>query len=123
LCAGLTVDSLAKQPIPSNLTSGNYACNASCTNQPRYTFCGANEPVRADCNSMLDVLIGGCKATVFCSQIIKPTQPDVGTDGNPPAVLVADATTSKVAVPNPRDAYSSYFRYYSVRAHLTNNRP
>ena len=72
---------------------------------------------------MLDVLIGGCKATVFCSQIIKPTQPDVGTDGNPPAVLVADATTSKVAVPNPRDAYSSYFRYYSVRAHQTNNRP
>lgn len=71
---------------------------------------------------MLDVLVGGCAVTPpLCFGVIVPTQPDVGTGGQPPEVLTADPTTGKVTVSQPEDAYSMWLEFAAERVHLTNH--
>jgi len=123
MCGNLTVASLAQIPLPAEFTAGGGAeCSGSCPGSRSYTWCGAGNPVGPGCNSLLDLVVGGC--SVFppaCVGIVTPTQPDVGTDGQPPAVLVGDPTTGKVTVVEPEDAYSTWFEFTAERAHMTNN--
>jgi hypothetical protein len=53
--------------------------------------------------------------------LIDPTQPDVGTGGQPPAILVPDPGTGKVTVAEPDDAYSTWFEFVAERVHITNH--
>ncbi len=82
-----------------------------------------SNPVDAGCNSMLDAIVGGCVVNApDCQEAIIPTQPDVGTGGNPPAQLTAGAN-NKVTPSVGTDAYSAYFTFTANRAHVTNNLP
>lgn len=123
MCGNLTVASLAQVPLPAEFTAGGSAeCSDSCPGSRSYTWCGAGNPVGPGCNSLLDLMVGGC--AVFppaCVAIVTPTQPDVGTGGQPPAVLVGDPTTGKVAVVEPEDAYSTWFEFTAERVHMTNH--
>ena len=123
LCGNLTVGSLAVLPLPADFAAGGAAeCSASCSGSRGYTWCGAGNPVGPGCNSLLDVLVSGCAVSPpLCLAVIVPTQPDVGTGGQPPAALVADPTTGKVSVVEPDDAYSSWLEFTSERVHLTTN--
>jgi hypothetical protein len=124
LCGNITVASLANVPAPQALTtSGSFTsrCRSSCSNSLEYTYCGAGNPVTASCNSLLDVVVGGCRA-VLCSTVIYKKQPDVGAGSSPPAAISNDASkNNKVTIVEPNDAYSSYFQFQTTRAHLTNN--
>jgi hypothetical protein len=123
LCGNITVGSLAAIPAPQELASGgSNACRSQCSNSLSYTYCGAGNPVGPSCNSLLDVLVGGCRVTILCITAITKKQPDVGVGGNPPNTLT-NGTNNKVTVSQPNDAYSSYFRFNSKRAHITNNLP
>lgn len=123
LCGNLTVGSLALLPLPEDFTSGGAAaCSDSCSGSRSYTWCGQGNPVGPGCNSMLDMVVGGCAVTPpFCVGVIVATQPDVGTGGQPPEVLSADPTTGKVTVVQPEDAYSMWFEFSSQRVHMTNH--
>lgn len=71
---------------------------------------------------MLDVLVGGCAISPpFCLGLVVPTQPDVGTSGMTPEVLVADPTTGKVTVTQVEDAYSMWIEFVAERVHMTNH--
>src|SRR5262249_32646480 len=81
LCGNVTVASLAQIPAPQTLcTGGNSAC-ATCPGSNTYTYCGAGLPVTASCNSLLDVLVGGCGLIPIAGncivQGVNATQPDV----------------------------------------------
>lgn len=123
ICANLTVGSLALIPLPAEFTSGGSAeCSDSCSGSRSYSWCGAGNPVGPGCNSMLDLMVGGCAVVPpVCVGIVTPTQPDVGTGGQPPLVLVADPTTGKVTVTEPEDAYSTWFEFAAERVHMTNH--
>jgi cysteine-rich repeat protein len=123
LCGNLTVGSLAIVPLPEDFASGGAAaCSASCAGSRSYTWCGPGNPVGPGCNSLLDVLVSGCAVTPpLCFPVISPTQPDVGTGGQPPQTLVANPTDGKVTVVEPEDAYSTWLEFNSQRVHLTNH--
>jgi len=123
LCGNLTVESLATMPLPAEFTSGGAAaCSGACAGSGSYTWCGTGNPVGPGCNSTLDILVGGCAVSPpLCIGLLDPTQPDVGTGGQPPVVLIPDPTTGKVTVVEPDDAYSSWFEFTAERVHLTNN--
>lgn len=123
LCGNLTVGSLAVLPAPFDFSSGGAAeCSASCPGSRGYTWCGTGNPVGPGCNSMLDVVVSGCAVSPpLCIPVINPTQPDVGTSGQPPVTLVADPTTGKVTVPEPEDAYSTWLEFAAERVHVTNH--
>lgn len=123
LCGNVTVESLSLVPAPEDLTAGGQSpCSASCPSSLGYTYCGDGMPVGPGCNSLLDVLVSGCSTFVgICIPLVTPTQPDVGVGGNPPHTLVPDPTTGKVTVPEPDDAYSSFFQFAAQRVHMTNN--
>ena len=120
-CGALTVQALAQIPVVEQLTTGGAVpCSSSCSDSKSYVYCGAQQPVGPGCNSMLDVMVGGCKISALCVAGVEPTQPDVGSDGNPPAVLSADAQ-GKVVPTVATDAYTIHFRVDAKRAHVTNN--
>jgi hypothetical protein len=123
LCGNLTVGSLAVMPLPAEFTGGgSTACSSACTGSREYTWCGPGNPVGPGCNSTLDLLVGGCAVSPpLCIALIDPTQPDVGTGGQPPAVLVPDPGTGKVTVTQPDDAYSTWFEFVAERVHITNH--
>jgi cysteine-rich repeat protein len=123
ICGNLTVDSLAVMPLPGEFTSGGSAeCANTCPNSRSYTWCGAGNPVGPGCNSILDLMIGGCSVfPPLCLGVVVPTQPDVGTGGQLPVVLVADPTTGKVTVVEPDDAYSTWLEFNAERVHMTNH--
>jgi cysteine-rich repeat protein len=122
LCGAITVGSLAEIPFPYALTDGQGTCKASCPNSKTYTYCGDGQPVGPGCNSLLDGLVGGCKVTTLCVDLLSPTQPDVGSYGDAPHPLVAGAD-NKVTVIEPYDAYSNVIKMKANRAHITNNVP
>jgi hypothetical protein len=71
---------------------------------------------------VVDVVVGGCAVSPpLCLPLLVPTQPDVGTGGQPPATLTADPTTGKVTVVQPEDAYSTWLEFAAERVHMTNN--
>lgn len=110
LCGDITVSSLAQIPAPQALTSGSTACTEG------YTYCGMGMPVGANCNSLLDVLVGGC--TVFIIQAVVPTQPDVAGPGGPHNL--SPGAGKKVTPPaNDGDAYSAYLTFATTRARFS----
>jgi cysteine-rich repeat protein len=123
MCGNLTVASLALVPLPAEFAAGGSAeCSSLCPGSRDYTWCGAGNPVGPGCNSLLDLMVGGCAfVPPLCIGIVTPTQPDVGTGGQPPVVLVADPTSGKVTVVEPEDAYSTWFEFASQRVHMTNH--
>jgi cysteine-rich repeat protein len=122
LCSNITVESLSKTNIPGDFAIGANACQASCSDSHSYVFCGPGQPVGPNCNSFLDALVGGCKITVLCLPAILPAQPDVGSNGNPPAPITLDSN-NKAQFTVPTDGYSLQLRFKAKRAHLTNNLP
>ena len=122
LCGNLTVGSLESMPLPAEFSGGgSTACSSACAGSREYTWCGDGNPVGPGCNSTLDLLVSGCAVSPpVCFALIDPTQPDVGTDGQPPAVLAPDPGTGKVTVTEPDDAYSTWFEFAAERVHITN---
>lgn len=120
ICGNVTVDSLAHIPVPASLASGDTACMA-CTDSHTYTACSGNT-VEAGCNSMLDVLVGGCKALGCALTLVTAVQPDVpasaGAAVTPLSLGSGSAVSSDLSNGN-NDAYSSYFQFQAVRAHIT----
>jgi hypothetical protein len=78
LCGRIPASSLQAMPVPSQLTSGGFACSEGYTTA----------------NSLLDVFVGGC--TVIIIKAIKATQPDT-EDPDAPA---AGAGPGYTLVPN-----------------------
>jgi cysteine-rich repeat protein len=118
MCGNVTVDSLAHIPVPSELTAGATACGA-CSGSHAYTAC-AGGVVNADCNSLLDVLVGGCKVACFIIAV-NVQQPDVSGSDNDIDSL---ALGSNNKVPSTQsdgndDGYSSYFKLDANRARVT----
>lgn len=116
LCGAITIASLAQVPVPGQLTAGVSQCYEG------YTACPGNV-VGPSCNSMLDVLVGGCSiglAPPLSTVVVKKTQPDVPGSGSQVTPLVADPSNRKVSVPQgDTDSYSSYFTFRSQRAHIS----
>lgn len=112
LCGNVSVTSLAQIPAPMALTSGGTACSRG------YTYCGAGMGVHAGCNSLLDVIVGGC--TVFIITAINPTQPDVAGAGTVRTLsLGAGNAVPASQLAGNVDAYSSYFLFTANRAHAS----
>ncbi len=125
LCGNITVESLAQIPVPEALTTGTTACNSGCSGSSGYTYCGKGMPVGAGCNSLLDAVVGGCKATFLCVGAINASQPDVagaGFSGKLGIVSAGSGQPKKVPEAqwkgNTR-AYSSYITFTANRTHLT----
>jgi len=123
LCGNITAASLAQIPVPEALTTGASAC-AACTNSRVYTYCGSGQPVGPGCNSLLDVVVSGCKVPIFgctvSATVATPRQPDVATPGSSALTPLTADSTGKVTVPSgDRDSYSSYFKLKLRREHFT----
>jgi hypothetical protein len=75
-------------------------------------------PVTANCNSLLDALVGGCNVVLGLAAI-NATQPDVAGNGGKVTKLTVGAK-NKVTVPaGDTDAYSSYLTFAAERAHFS----
>ncbi|MGH7294316.1 MAG: DUF4215 domain-containing protein [Polyangiaceae bacterium] len=121
LCGNITVESLAQIPIPMELGQGGgaTACTAACSNSKAYTYCGQGNPVGPSCNSLLDALVGGCKA-VLCVGVITPQQPDVPAGSSVTSLsLGAGNKVPASQTTGDKDAYSSYLTFAGNRAHFT----
>jgi hypothetical protein len=118
LCGNVTVESLAKIPVPEELTTGLTACRSTCSNSESYTYCGENQPVGPGCNSLLDVFVGGCRAAL-CILAITRTQPDVNNGGPSPLTLGANNKVPDSQTTGNQNAYSSWFRFTALREHAT----
>ena len=113
LCGDITVTSLAQIPIPQALTTGEGDCTQG------YTYCGAGAAVGANCNSLLDVLVGGCTVVGGLVTAVNKTQPDVPGNGTAIQTLTVGAK-KKVTLPaNDTDAYSSYLTFAMLREHFS----
>jgi cysteine-rich repeat protein len=122
LCGNITVESLAQIPVPQILTAlpdaGQFAC--ACGGLT-YTYCGAGNPVGPNCNSLLDVLVGGCNAKVgICTQVVNATEPDVAANGTVTHLTLTPGT-NKVAqtTAGDKDAYSAWLKFDAERVHIT----
>jgi cysteine-rich repeat protein len=120
LCGNMTVESLARTPIPHVLTTGNTACSALCVASNSYTDCGANNPVGPGCNSWLDVLVGGCSVSALCVPVVNPQQPDVpsATTAQPLTLGTGNKVPTAQSM-NNNDAYSAYMKVNLNRVHFT----
>ena len=121
ICGNVTVESLAHIPVPPSLASGASSACLACTGSRTYTACPGNS-VEPGCNSMLDVLVGGCKTLLCFVTVVTPAQPDVPAPGS--ASVRTLSIGSGNAVPSDQstgneDAYSSYFKFEANRAHIT----
>ncbi len=112
ICGVATVDGLAHIPLAKDFCLGPNACQPSsvCSNSHAYS-CN---------NSLLDVVVGGCKATSLCVPVVKAAQPDIGTGSNPPATLT-NGPNNVVTPSVSTDGYSYFIHFAAARAHLTNN--
>lgn len=121
LCGNITVESLAQIPIPQVLTTGATACSASCSKSHAYTYCGMGMPVGPNCNSLLDALVGGCKApAILCIDVVNPKQPDVPANGTVATLsLGAGNKVPASQSTGDKDAYSSFIQFDGERAHFT----
>jgi hypothetical protein len=119
LCGNITVQSLAQIPIPQALTTGAGACG-NCAGSHAYTYCGAGMPVSASCNSLLDVIVGGCKVVACFATAVNATQPDVPGGATVRALtLGAGNKVPTSQITGNVDAYSSYLTFTANRAHAT----
>jgi|GEM_PF-837890 len=123
LCGNITVETLSKIPAPKGFMEGDHACRdpglVFCTsNTHRYTYCGDNQPVGATCNSLLDILVGGCKTGVGCDNVVTAVQPDVD-NGGPALSLGSNNKVPTSQTSGNKNAYSSWFRYRARRQHAT----
>lgn len=121
LCGNITVTSLAQIPVPQALTMGATAC-AACAGSNKYTYCGVGKPVGPGCNSLLDVLVGGCKVFSCLVPAVNAQQPDVpATAGGTVSTLTLGAGNKVPAsqTANNDDAYSAYLKFDANRAHFT----
>jgi cysteine-rich repeat protein len=121
LCGNITVASLAQIPVPQVLTTGASACSA-CAGSNQYVYCGMGKPVGPNCNSLLDVLVGGCKVLNCLVPAINAAQPDVpATTGGTvtPLAVGAGAKVPANLTANDDDAYSAYLTFNANRAHFT----
>ncbi len=121
LCGNITVESLSQVPISQSLSQGGANACGACAGSHAYTYCGAGQPVGPNCNSLLDLLVGGCKVVGCFVTVINPTQPDVaGTDGDIDTLtLGAGNKVTVVQTLGNDDGYSSYWKWNANRAHLT----
>jgi len=123
ICGNVTVESLAHIPVPASLAGGTGAACGACNGSHVYTAC-AGDSVEPGCNSMLDVLVGGCRAAVACTvfNVVSVTQPDVPAPGNasvtPLSLGAGNSVPSDQSTGN-NAAYSSYFKFDANRAHIT----
>ena len=121
ICGNVTVESLAHIPVPASLANGASSGCLACTGSRTYTACSGNT-VEPGCNSMLDVLVGGCKAFLCFVTLVTPSQPDVPAPGStsvsPLSLGSGNAVPSGQSTGNA-DAYSSYFKFDANRAHVT----
>ena len=121
ICGNVTVESLAHIPVPASLATGAASACLVCSGSRTYTACSGGT-VEPGCNSMLDVLIGGCKTLLCLVNVVTPTQPDVPAPGStsvrPLALGAGNAVPSGQSTGN-EDAYSSYFKFDANRAHIT----
>jgi cysteine-rich repeat protein len=121
ICGNVTVESLSRIPVPASLASGAANACEACTGSRAYTACAGNT-VAPGCNSMLDLLVGGCRAAQCLVAIVTATQPDVPATGSasvrPLSLDAGNAVPSEQSTGNA-DAYSSYFRFNANRAHIT----
>jgi cysteine-rich repeat protein len=122
LCGNITVASLSQIPVPQALTTGTTTC-AACTNSHTYTYCGTGAAVGPSCNSLLDVLVGGCGVIDIGGNClvaaVNPSQPDVPASTT--VMKLSLGTNNKVAqnVAGDDDAYSAYLTFTANRAHFT----
>jgi hypothetical protein len=103
ICSAVTAASLSAIPIPASLISGA----ATCT-----------DIAYSASNSLLDVIVSGCRAAAGIVVIMNPTQPDVFLSGSAICPLTADPVTHKVNVGTAclaADGYSSYFQFTADR--------
>jgi cysteine-rich repeat protein len=124
VCGNLTVRSFATIQVPTSAATGFTSCLECPGRSHKYTPC-IGDQVTDDCNSTLDLLVGGCMSGVSCAvgvTIVSPTQPDVDNGGV--ANLRNEGPLNKI----PRaqtdgnlNAYSAYFRYRLRRVHATNH--
>jgi cysteine-rich repeat protein len=121
ICGNVTVESLAHIPVPASLASGSSSACLACAGSRTYTACSGST-VEPGCNSMLDVLVGGCKAVACFVTVVTPAQPDVPAPGSasvsPLSLGAGNAIPSSQSTGN-NDAYSSYFKFDANRAHIT----
>ena len=121
LCGDITVASLAAIPVPATLAQGGgTACSACGTTSHTYTACAAGQnPNNSTCNSLLDVLVGGC--SVFCFvTAVNPTQPDVPAGATVTKLTLGANNKVPVATTmSDMDAYSAYLTFTANRAHFT----
>ena len=125
ICGNVTVRSLSTIDVPLALTEGLAACDPTCSNSRVYTACPPGvDPAPGVCHSLLDALVGGCKAAL-CTHIITPTQPDVAADGVAARSLVPDANgyVAPSQTATNLDGYSMYVQVAANRAHLTGIAP
>jgi cysteine-rich repeat protein len=115
LCGDITVQSLAQIPVPMALTTGTTNCSEG------YTYCGTGMPVSASCNSLLDVIVGGCKVVGGLITAVKATQPDVPPTGGTSVATLKVGSSKKVTIPtgDEDEAYSAYLQFAANRAHFT----
>ncbi len=115
ICGVVTVDALAHTQMPQDFCLGPNACQPS-------SVCSGSRTYSCSTNSLLDVIVGGCSSTALCFHLVDATQPDVGTGGNPPAILTNGA--NNVVTPSVAgDGYTYFLHFTAARAHLTNNLP
>lgn len=121
ICGNVTVESLAHIPVPPSLATGASSACLACNGSRTYTACAGNT-VEPGCNSMLDVLVGGCKTLLCFVTVVTPAQPDVPAVENasvrPLSIGSGNAVPSEQSAGN-QDAYSSYFKFSANRAHIT----
>src|SRR6478752_5546160 len=121
ICGNVTVESLAHIPVPASLASGAQTPCMACAGSHAYTAC-TGTTVEPGCNSMLDVLVGGCKTASCFLTVVTATQPDVPAPGSasvsPLSLGSGNAVPSDQIVGN-NAAYSSYFKFDANRAHIT----
>jgi cysteine-rich repeat protein len=105
LCGDITVGSLKAIAVPAALIQGG---SNACTEN--YTAA----------NSLLDVLVVGCKVTSPLSlTAVNATQPDVPGSGTTVTHLTAGAGNIVTVPANDTDAYSSYFQFVTTREHIS----
>ena len=117
-CGDIRASSLQATPIPAAFVSGATACGA-CAGSHVYTAT----------NSLLDLLVGGCKAVSCFVTLVNPTQPDAGDPAapvgtGPPYALFLGAGNTVTSCSGTTDlggclnaaGYSANFTFSSNRA-------
>ena len=122
LCGVVTVDSLARIPVPDAITTPGRLQH--CMNAPpnfhAYVSCGGG-PVTAECNSLLDVMVGGCRQGGGVS--FAPLQPDALLG----APLTVDAQNfykvPEAQTSGNMSGYSAFFKLTAVRQRISGTIP